>query len=215
MSSRDRRSMNAVSLDSFSMGKKSTYDRRVKQQEKFVSNAKQLRTYKKLMKQEGYEAGQGGSRKRPREGTAAPVPEPEQKPEQEPEQEPEKKKKKSKKSNSFLFDPDEETFDLKKKTTRATKTKPKKEKKERISFKERKKMQPKTDPYFKAKQLAAVKQAEREKIEKEKVEKVGQSRAKIKQRKKAALSMGRRTSKGQVVLSSVINNMLDKIKKDM
>jgi len=74
-------------------------------------------------------------------------------------------------------------------------------------------VQKKSDPFAKEKQAAKEKGLERERKVAEREEKERSNKQKEKKRRKTANNMKKRTRKGQVVMKSVIDNILEKLQK--
>ena len=180
-----RRPLSSVSAVSAHASRKSkVYDHKKKAAAKHNLTAGALRNYKKAMKKEGFEAGDGKARRRRERGDKGGENKKGEKGEGEEEREERGKSIQKKGQKGSIHSLEKEKFDKR----------------------------AKSDPYKKAKEKGEMAKEAARVAELEYQANLAERDRKIKARKERTKQMKRRTGRGQVVMKGVIEGMLDKIK---
>ncbi len=188
--SRRRAANSVISLTQFAHSKSKGTRRaiekfRQKKKSKFNRNAGLLREYRKAMKSEGYDPGQGASRKRQLD------------------EDNDNNLKSMKRSN---YDEEEEDNNNNNSNNKPV------EREEGQVKKKRKKFH-KSDPFAKAKAMAKQSKVEEEQRREMRVKKIKENEKKVKQKKIKTRKLAKRTNRGQPIMKNVVGDLLEKIKK--
>ena len=220
--SRDRRAFPGSS--GTGGGRKFKYNRFERQEKAFRDNAKKLRGYRKAAKQEGFEAGRGGSRKRKREKESEKGDLGEEEFDGDGDRDGDEGGLAEDVASSMgkfaeFFKPDYSDINSRKMQKSRDDcysdegNDDNDRRGQRISLKERKKLTKKGVMFAKEKKQADLLREEKRRKQEEIERKVLENKRKVKERRRMSKQMGRRTAKGQVVMKSVIGNLLSKIEK--
>ena len=189
--SRRRAANSVISLTQFAHSKSKGTRRAIekckqKKQSKFNRNAGLLREYRKAMKLEGYDAGNGGSRKRSLDNR--------------------NNGKNNNGQNDLDNQFDDDTNNNSENNNEETEisTTPSTKKRKRFH---------KSDPFAKAKAKAKQSKVEIEQRKEIRIQEVKENEKKMKQKKMKSRKLAKRTNRGQPIIKNVVGDLLEKIRK--